>query len=367
MHMADALISPAVAGTMYGLSAIAAGYSIKKVHDEDFSKKIPLMGIMGAFVFATQMINFTIPGTGSSGHLCGGMLLSALLGPYAGFLTMIGVLLIQCLFFADGGLLALGCNVWNMAFYGCFIGSLLWKAIMNKNCKQWKIIVSSILGCVLTLQLGAFSVTLETLASGITELPFGIFVGTMLPIHLAIGAVEGLITAAVLCFVFAARPEFLWGIGLDQVEDVTEIESIDSTSDVAPKKVKKGFLSSRNTLIVLACLALVIGGGLSLLASSYPDGLEWTLEKITGNTELEPTEKALSAAEGAGKIQDATSFLPDYTFKGVDEESSAAIAGTSVSGIVGGLFVAILCAGLAFLARAIRHSGKKKAVAKTNS
>ena len=108
MHMADALVSPAVAGTMYAVSAAAAGYSIYKVKKEDDVSKIPVMGVMGAFVFAAQMINFTIPGTGSSGHLCGGMLLSALLGPYAGFLTMIGVLFVQCLMFADGGLLEHG-------------------------------------------------------------------------------------------------------------------------------------------------------------------------------------------------------------------------------------------------------------------
>ena len=108
MHMADALVAPAVAATMYTCSAVAAGYSVKKVKLVDDPKRIPVMGVMGAFVFATQMINFTIPGTGSSGHLCGGMLLSAILGPYAGFLTMIGVLLIHCLLFADGGILALG-------------------------------------------------------------------------------------------------------------------------------------------------------------------------------------------------------------------------------------------------------------------
>ena len=187
MHMADALIAPAVAGTMYVLSATAAGYSVKKVRLESDPKKIPVMGIMGAFVFATQMINFTIPGTGSSGHLCGGMLLSALLGPYAGFLTMIGVLLIQCLLFADGGILALGCNIWNMAFYGCFLGSLLiWKPMMSKGITKAKIIAASILGCMITLQFGAFSVTLETMASGITALPFGTFVATMQPITLAI-------------------------------------------------------------------------------------------------------------------------------------------------------------------------------------
>ena len=126
MHMADALITPTVAGAMYICSAAAAKYSMKKLSLENDPKKIPLMGIMGAFVFAAQMINFTIPGTGSSGHLCGGMLLSAVLGPYAGFLTMIGVLFIQCLLFADGGILAFGANIWNMAFYGLY-GDILWQ------------------------------------------------------------------------------------------------------------------------------------------------------------------------------------------------------------------------------------------------
>ena len=133
MHMADALVAPAVAAAMYACSAAAGGYSVHRVRLENDAKKIPVMGVMGAFVFAAQMINFTIPGTGSSGHLCGGMLLSALLGPYAGFLAMIGVLLIQCLLFADGGLLALGCNIWNMAFYGCFVGALIWRPIMRSG------------------------------------------------------------------------------------------------------------------------------------------------------------------------------------------------------------------------------------------
>jgi cobalt/nickel transport system permease protein len=258
MHMADALVAPAVAGTMYVLSTAAAGVSVKEVRKEASPEKIPVMGVMGAFVFATQMLNFTIPGTGSSGHLCGGMMLSALLGPYAGFLTMIGVLLVQCLLFADGGLLALGCNIWNMAFYGCFIGALLiWKPIMKKGASRVKIALASILGCVLTLQLGAFSVTLETLASGVTELPFSVFLATMQPIHLAIGAVEGLITAAVLIFVSEARPELLWGVSETEVKD--------------------GKLSLKKTIIVLGVIAAVCGGVVSLFASSFPDGLEWSM------------------------------------------------------------------------------------------
>ena len=145
MHMADALISPAAAGMMYACSGLAGAYSIKKVRLETDPKKVPVMGVMGAFVFAAQMINFTIPGTGSSGHLCGGMLLTALLGPYAAFLTMIGVLLIQCLLFADGGLLALGANIWNMAFYGCFLGYfLIWRPIISQKAGRRRIICASI-------------------------------------------------------------------------------------------------------------------------------------------------------------------------------------------------------------------------------
>ena len=108
MHMADALLAPGVAGIMYACSTAAAGHSIQKLDKDKEDQLVPVMGVMGAFVFAAQMINFTIPGTGSSGHLCGGMLLTAVVGPYAAFLTMIGVLLIQCLLFADGGLMALG-------------------------------------------------------------------------------------------------------------------------------------------------------------------------------------------------------------------------------------------------------------------
>lgn len=332
MHMADALVVPAVAATMYACSAVAGGFSVKKVRLESDPKKIPVMGIMGAFVFATQMINFTIPGTGSSGHLCGGMLLSALLGPYAGFLTMIGVLLIQCLLFADGGLLALGCNIWNMAFYGCFIGALLiWKPMMKKGASKGKIIAASVIGCVLTLQLGAFSVTLETLASGITDLPFMTFVATMQPIHLAIGLVEGLITAAVLCFVHEARPEMLWGT-----------QSVEK---------KAGRLSWKKTLVILAVAATLIGGGLSLVASAYPDGLEWSMEKITGSTELEAEG---SLYEDAAKVQETTALLPDYAFKGSDSA-----LGTTVSGIVGGLVVVVVCVGACYGFKFFR---KKKTV-----
>lgn len=333
MHMADALIVPAVAGTMYAVSTVAAGYSVKEVRLEQDEKKIPVMGVMGAFVFAAQMINFTIPGTGSSGHLCGGVLLSAILGPYAGFLTMIGILLIQCLMFADGGLLAFGCNVWNMAAYGCFVGGLLiWKTIMKNGVTKKKIVGASLLACILTLQLGAFSVTIETLLSGITELPFGVFVAAMQPIHLAIGAVEGLITAAVLVFLYETRPELIW---TGKKEDT----------------VAEGKFSLKKVIAIMAIVSVLVAGILSLFASSNPDGLEWSIERLTGSTEL---ESAGSAQEIAGTIQDATAVLPDYAFK----QSETAV-GTSVSGIVGGLAVVILCVAACYAFRFFRYRQKE--------
>lgn len=116
MHMADALLSPAVGGTMWAASAGTIAYCSSKVRKELDDSKIPLMGVLGAFIFAAQMINFSIPVTGSSGHLGGGLILSILLGPYATFLTIASVLMVQALFFADGGLLALGCNIFNLGF-----------------------------------------------------------------------------------------------------------------------------------------------------------------------------------------------------------------------------------------------------------
>ena len=330
MHMADALLAPAVAATMYAASGVTAGVSVHQLRRDDEVQKLPTMAVTAALVFAGQMINYTIPGTGSSGHMCGGMMLSALLGPFAGFLSMIVILAVQCLFFADGGLMALGANVWNMAFYGCFVGYfLIWRPIMKSGwfggdtprARRLRVIVASVIGCVVTLQLGAFSVVLETSLSGITELPFGAFVTLMQPIHLAIGLVEGLVTAAVLVFVLESRPELLRDVG--------------HASGAAGRSLK-------STLAVLAVVAVLVGGGLSLLASSNPDGLEWALfgneeAGYSQNMGLDEEDFGVDskAADTAASIQDATSFLPDYAFP--DSDSAA---GTTVSGLVGGAIVA---------------------------
>lgn len=311
MHMADALLSPAVGATMYAVSAAVAVYSVKKVKKDFSPKNIPVMGVMGAFVFAAQMLNFTIPGTGSSGHFCGGFLLAALLGPYAAFLTMISILVIQCLLFADGGILALGCNIWNMAFYACFFGYFcIYKPVMKNGMSRVKLILACIIGSIISLQFGAFSVVLQTAISGISELPFSVFVATMQPIHLAIGTIEGLITAAVLIFVYQARPELL-------------------NAETTENK-----FSLKKVLVILGIVVIIMGGALSLVASSNPDGLEWSMEKVSGTTELESDG---GVHDALASVQDKTAVLPDYSF-GNDNA-----AGTSFSGIVGSGIVAGLC------------------------
>jgi cobalt/nickel transport system permease protein len=333
MHMADALISPAVGGTMWAATAGLAAYSARRTQDGLDDKKIPLMGVLGAFVFAAQMINFTIPGTGSSGHLGGGLILAVLLGPYAGLLTMASILAIQALFFADGGLLALGCNIFNMGFYGCFIAyPLLFKPFIRKTVTPGRIFTGAMLASVIGLQLGAFSVVLETLLSGRTELPFQTFVLLMQPIHLAIGLVEGLITAAVVTFVWKARPEILERTAVGE-----------GYGGIAIKKV----------VIGLAVVAVLTGSALSWFASVHPDGLEWSIAKATGTDELKipgGIHRALA------DLQEKIAFLPDYGFKEAaapepagsesEEQSWPAVnGGTTVSGLVGG-GLTLLLAGL---------------------
>lgn len=351
MHMADALLSPAVGGTMWAASAGTIAYCSNKVRKELDDKKVPLMGVLGAFLFAAQMINFTIPATGSSGHLGGGLLLSILLGPYAAFLTIASVLVVQALFFADGGLLALGCNIFNLGFFPAFIAyPLIYKKIVGEQPTPTKITIGATVAGIIGLQMGAFSVVIETVTSGISSLPFATFVLLMQPIHLGIGIVEGMVTAAVVSFVYKARPEIL--LSAQQAKPI-------------------GAFPVRNIVIAFFALALVTGGIVSWFASENPDGLEWSIKKVTGKEELEAAKDGVHGT--LASLQEKLAFLPDYNFKKPEEKKEAAPLaatgmaepaksepaanpeseskkggsklGTSVAGLVGG----IITLGLAFV------------------
>ena len=312
MHMSDALITPIVGGTMLASSLGVMTTATKKIDLKSMEYKVPYMGLVGAFVFASQMINFAIPGTGSSGHIGGGMLLAILLGPHAGFLTMASVLLIQALFFADGGLLAYGCNLFNLGFFTCYLAyPLVFKPIVGKLSEgilskqsKMKLVTGSLLACVIGLQLGSLAVVLQTVISGRTVLPFTEFLLFMQPIHLAIGLVEGLITGALVLYLGQQNK------GLLYQEDPSQ--NTEST----------GFNMGR-TLRGLAIITVVVGVLLSQFASSSPDGLEWSLERV-------------SAHEATGgyleEVQGAVSLLPDYDFK---SSSLPGAVGTGVSGLAG--------------------------------
>jgi cobalt/nickel transport system permease protein len=350
MHMADALISPAVGGAMWAATAGLTVYSAKKLKENMDDSRTPLMGVLGAFIFAAQMINFTIPATGSSGHLGGGMILAILLGPYAAFITIASVITVQALFFADGGLLALGCNIFNMGFFSCFIAyPIIYKRIAGERPTHRRILVGAIVASIIGLQMGAFGVVLETLFSGISELPFGTFLLLMQPIHLAIGIVEGLVTAAVATFIWKARPEIL---------------------DMAGAARPMGRFAIRNVLTVFLVVAIFTGGILSWFASGRPDGLEWSMLHTSGKEKLESAENGLHSF--FARLQEKTAFLPDYGFmkaetdKPCEHESAApekkeswpaVSAGTSVSGLVGGIMAMGLAGFIGFTLKRRHRQG----------
>jgi cobalt/nickel transport system permease protein len=354
MHMADALLSPAVGGTMWAVSAGAVVYSSAKVRADRDDRKVPLMGVLGAFLFAAQMINFTIPATGSSGHLGGGLLLAILLGPHAAFLTIASVLVVQALFFADGGLLALGCNMFNMGFIPAFlIYPCIYRPLMRSNPGRKRQTIATMVAAVAGLQLAPFSVVLETFCSGISSLPFSAFLLLMLPIHLAIGVVEGMVTVTVAAFVRNVRPGMLQG---------------------DPEARPAGGRPVRNLALSFLLIALLLGGGVSLFASKNPDGLEWAVAGITGKEKLMGPARELHGALAA--LQEKTAFLPDYSFRntagagGVESPPAvtmnraamqsahgqtgidARTLGTSVSGLVGSLLtLAVVFLGGVILSR----------------
>lgn len=289
------------------------------------------MGVLGAFIFAAQMINFTIPATGSSGHLGGGLILAILLGPYAAFLTVASVLVVQAFFFADGGLLALGCNFFNLGFFPAFIAyPFVYKKIVSSTPSPATIWVASMAAAIIGSQLGAFGVVMETVLSGISSLPFSTFAIIVQPIHLAIGVVEGLVTASVISFVYKAKPEII---------------------QTAPI----GRFPIRGIALGFLAVTLLMGGVVSRFASEQPDGLEWSITKVTGQKEPKGSEQGLHGALAA--LQKNLSFLPHYSFKKTTAVTPAVVPaslavrqeqkpagkksegsrpGSALSGIVGG-------------------------------
>ncbi|RME82642.1 MAG: cobalamin biosynthesis protein CbiM [Planctomycetota bacterium] len=315
MHMQDALLSLPVAGTFCGASAVIIGYSARRAQKEFPPEKIPLMGVMGAFVFAAQMVNFPVF-FGSSGHLVGGTLLAILLGPFMAMLTITSILIIQCLLFQDGGLLALGTNIFNMAILSVWIGYGIFRLLIKskEKCTKKRLFLATFLAGWISVFLSSLMVPLEISLSQVSQAPLSTLMLLMGIIHLLIGMVEGLITATVLLSLARAHPKFL----------------------PCPVEIH-GKASSKAVIAAILCISLLLGGGLSLLASNLPDGLEWSISKW--NPKI--VEKPHPLAQKTEKIQKKISIFPDYShpkYKAKFWTSLAGIVGT----IVTLLFVVIM-------------------------
>jgi len=241
MHIGNSIICPVTGIPMLAVAGVAAFYAYKKAK-KDFSKdKIFQTVALTALVFALQMINFSIPQTGSSGHIIGGILLAAMLGPSVAFLAMCSILIIQSVFFADGGLLALGCNIFNMGILACFVAyPLFYKPLAEKN----RPFLGAILASIVALQAGALAVVAEGALSGALAVSgLGNFALLMQTIHLPIGVAEGIVTGGIL---------------------------------LASKMI-----DSKKLSYVFAGSSLVFAGIISQFASTKPDGLEWSLLNVS--------------------------------------------------------------------------------------
>jgi len=292
MHMANELLSVPVAGATLGIAAAGLGFACRKAKRIITSDKLALMGILGAFIFAAQMVNFQLPAMpGTSGHLIGAVLLSVILGPHLAAIVMSSVVIIQCLIFQDGGLLALGCNIINMALVPSYLGYFLYRAVTAGQLNSLRIYIGTMLACMIAVEAGAILVPLQTTLSGVLRIPFSTFLITMIGVHFLVGLLEGLTTVAVLGYLQQVRPDIV--------------------VDSLPGKVR---LSRKEVLATLVVFTVAIGAGLSLVASGLPDGLEWSYaerpDQPDFKTAVSNEDSRIAAVDN---FQTRYTPLPDYS------------------------------------------------------
>ncbi|MCA9907546.1 MAG: PDGLE domain-containing protein [Anaerolineae bacterium] len=293
MHIPDGFLSVPVAVIGWGILAVILFLALRQTRQQLGDRQIPLMGILAAFVFAAQMINFPVAG-GTSGHLLGGALVAILLGPWAAVLVMTSVIAVQGLLFQDGGLLAIGFNATNMGVIAAFVGyaayALVGRVMRGGRSSQ---LIGAAVGAWLGVEGAALATALELALSNTAALE--ITLPAMLGVHALIGIGEALITVAALAFIQQTRPDLIRGSSTEAAQG-------------------SGWIAAG--LVIALAVVLV-----SPLADPNPDGLE-------------------RVAEDQGFIataQDAPyELLPDYTVPFVESEA----ASTILAGVIGVLLVA---------------------------
>jgi cobalt/nickel transport system permease protein len=243
LHIPDGFLSLVIALIFWIITIITVGIAISKTNKSLGEKQVPLMGIMAAFIFAAQMLNFPVAG-GTSGHFLGGALAAMVLGPWAGILVMTAVIALQALLFQDGGLLVMGANIFNMGLLTTMIGFGLYRSMLGRS-KGLRLTVAGV-AAWLAVVASALLAALQLWLSGTSRLE--IVVPAMLGVHLLIGLGEAVITVAALAFIERTRPDLL-----------------DKKAIAA--KGGRGWVYAGVLISLLAVL-------LSPLASADPDGLE---------------------------------------------------------------------------------------------
>ncbi len=207
MHIPDGFLSANTLIPAWVVSIGGISYCIKKASLALKDKMIPLMGIMAAFVFAAQMLNFPVIG-GTSGHLLGGVFAAVMLGPYMGAIVITLVLIVQCFVFQDGGVTALGANIFNMSIIGAMGGYVLYSIIKKRISGKTGILIGSAVAAWCSVVLASFFCSIELAISGTS--PFKIVMPAMVFVHMLIGIGEALITTLVISFILKVRPDLVY-------------------------------------------------------------------------------------------------------------------------------------------------------------
>jgi len=247
MHVPDGFLATSVALVGWALMAATVGYALRRTAGQMGDRQVPLMGVLAAFIFAAQSINFPVLG-GTSGHLLGGALAAIIVGPWAAVLVMTTVVAIQAVLFQDGGLLALGFNVLNMGVLTAFTGYGVFQLMVGVLGRgRRSTLIAGGVGAWLSVVVGSGACAVELAISGTT--PIGLALPAMLGVHAVIGVGEAVITVGALSFIYAARRDLL------------------EQGAAAPGKV--------GAAVWLAALAIaLVVAGFSLVAVPDPDGLE---------------------------------------------------------------------------------------------
>ncbi|MDQ1036792.1 cobalt/nickel transport system permease protein [Streptomyces sp. V3I8] len=323
MHVPDGFIDAPVSVAAGAVAATAVAVSLRGARRELDERTAPLAGLVAAFIFAVQMLNFPVA-AGTSGHLLGGALAAILVGPFTGVLCVSVVLLMQGILFADGGLTALGVNITNMAVVTTVVAYAVFRGLVKLlPRKRRSITVSAFVAAVISVPAAAVAFTLIYWIGGTTDVPIGQVLTAMVGVHVLIGIGEAAITALTVGAVIAVRPDLVYGArGLTaplKLRINGELVDTPAASPAGePVPVPVAARSHRKVWLAGLATSLVLAGFVSFYASANPDGLE----KVA-------TDKGIDA-----KAEDHTaagSPLADYGVEGLD---NARMSG-GVAGVIG--------------------------------